>query len=118
MINKNFQYIFCFLILFLALNNIVNNVSAQEINQNITQNISNNSTQLLPQALPNIYAIEGIEAKATDKSPTSARTLAFENAKKDAFLVLLSRLNLPPETVNYINLDDLSSMVRSERVLN
>ena len=118
MINKIFQYILCFLMLFFGLNNIVNNVSAQEINQNITQNISNNSTQLLPQALPNIYAIEGIEAKATAKSPTLARNLAFENAKKDAFLVLLSRLNLPPETVNYINLDDLSSMVRSERVLN
>ncbi len=115
---KFFQYIFCFLVLFLAQNNVFSNVFAQEINPNTTQNVSNNSAQLPPQNLPNIYAIEGIEAKATAKSATLARNVAFENAKKDAFLVLLSRLNLSPETINYINSDDLSLMVRSERVLN
>jgi hypothetical protein len=114
---KFFQYIFCFLVLFLAQNNMLSNVFAQEINQNTTQNVSNNSAQLTPQNLPNIYAIEGIEAQATGKSPALARNLAFENAKKDAFLVLLSRLNLPPETIANINNQDLSSMVRSERIL-
>ncbi len=114
---KFFQYIFCFLVLFLAQNSVFSNVFAQEINPNATQNVGNNVTQLTPQTISNIYAIEGIEAKATAKSPILARNLAFENAKKDAFLVLLSRLNLPPETIANINNDDLSSMVRSERVL-
>jgi len=118
---KFFQYIFCFLVLFLAQNSVFSNVFAQEINpnaiQNATQNVGNNAAQLTPQTISNIYAIEGIEAKATAKSPILARNLAFENAKKDAFLVLLSRLNLPPETIANINNDELSSMVRSERVL-
>lgn len=114
---KFFQYIFCFLVLFLAQNSVFSNVFAQEINPNATQNVGNNAAQLTPQTISNIYAIEGIEAKATAKSPILARNLAFENAKKDAFLVLLSRLNLPPETIANINNDDLSSMVRSERVL-
>ena len=114
---KFFQYIFCFLVLFLAQNSVFSNVFAQEINPNATQNVGNNVAQLTPQTISNIYAIEGIEAKATAKSPILARNLAFENAKKDAFLVLLSRLNLPPETIANINNDDLSSMVRSERVL-
>ncbi len=114
---KFFQYIFCFLVLFLAQNSVFSNVFAQEINPNTTQNVGNNAAQLTPQTISNIYAIEGIEAKATAKSPILARNLAFENAKKDAFLVLLSRLNLPPETIANINNDDLSSMVRSERVL-
>jgi hypothetical protein len=118
---KFFQYIFCFLVLFLAQNSVFSNVFAQEINpnaiQNATQNVGNNAAQLTPQTISNIYAIEGIEAKAIAKSPILARNLAFENAKKDAFLVLLSRLNLPPETIANINNDELSSMVRSERVL-
>jgi len=121
MIKQTFQYIFCFLVLFLAQSGVFSNVFAQEINPNATQNapqnVGNNVAQLTPQTISNIYAIEGIEAKATAKSPILARNLAFENAKKDAFLVLLSRLNLPPETIANINNDDLSSMVRSERVL-
>ncbi|NBR95373.1 MAG: hypothetical protein EBT55_03580 [Proteobacteria bacterium] len=109
------------MVLFLAQNSVFSNVFAQEINpnaiQNATQNVGNNAAQLTPQTISNIYAIEGIEAKAIAKSPILARNLAFENAKKDAFLVLLSRLNLPPETIANINNDELSSMVRSERVL-
>ena len=50
-------------------------------------------------------------------SDTDNQIIIEQNAKKDAFLVLLSRLNLPPETIANINNDDLSSMVRSERVL-
>ena len=114
MLAKNFLYIFSFLMFFLAQNIAFCSVYAQETNQNIDSNLVNSASQVVA----NIYAVEGIEAKATAKSPALARNLAFENAKKDAFLVLLSRLNLPAETISYINSEDISSMVRSERVLN
>ena len=92
---------------FLAQNIAFCSVYAQETNQNIDSNLVNSASQVVV----NIYAVEGIEAKATAKSPALARNLAFENAKKDAFLVLLSRLNLPAETISYINSEDISSSI-------
>jgi len=65
----------------------------------------------------NIYAVDGIEAKATAKSLATAKALAFDNARKDAFLVLLSRLEIDSEIINNISAEEISSMVRSERVL-
>jgi len=64
----------------------------------------------------NNYMVEGIAAKASARSSGDAKILATASARKDAFVILLSRLALNPSLVNNISNDDLFDMVNSEQI--
>lgn len=64
----------------------------------------------------NNYMVEGIAAKASARSSGDAKILATASARKDAFIILLSRLTLNPSIANTISNDDLFDMVNSEQI--
>lgn len=64
------------------------------------------------------YTVEDIAAEATGKSPSAARTSAISLARRDAFLILLSRLDLNTSTADNISDDEIFEMVRSEQIDN
>ena len=64
----------------------------------------------------NNYMVEGIAAKASARSSGDAKILATASARKDAFVILLSRLALKTSLVNNISNDDLFDMVNSEQI--
>lgn len=64
----------------------------------------------------NNYMVEGIAAKASARSSGDAKVLATASARKDAFIILLSRLTLNPSIANNISDDDLFDMVNSEQI--
>jgi len=67
-------------------------------------------------AQSNIYLVENIVAEVVGKSPTDARNLAVATARKDAFAVLLTRLELDVKTLASVSDEEISDMVRSEQI--
>ncbi|MBM3590119.1 MAG: hypothetical protein FJX30_01925 [Alphaproteobacteria bacterium] len=65
----------------------------------------------------NIYEIESISSKASDKTPNASKILATTNARRDAFMVLLMRLQLPIATADNISNEEIAEMVRSEQIV-
>lgn len=66
----------------------------------------------------NIFMVENVEVKTKGKSPSSARTIAVNNARRDAFLILLTRLELSLSIADNISDEEISDMIRSEQVIN
>ena len=65
-----------------------------------------------------IYLVENISAKTKAKSPTLARISAQASARRDGFLILLTRLELNTAIADEINDDEISEMVSSEQIQN
>lgn len=65
-----------------------------------------------------IYYIENIPAKSKAKSPSTARNLAVASARRDGFLILLTRLELNIAIADYITDEEISDMVSLEQVQN
>jgi len=65
-----------------------------------------------------IYLIENISAKTKAKSPTLARNSAVASARRDGFLILLTRLELNTALADEINDEEISEMVSSEQIQN
>lgn len=65
----------------------------------------------------NIYEIESISSKASAKNPTASKVLATSNARRDAFMVLLMRLQMPIATADNITDEEIGEMVRSEQIV-
>lgn len=66
----------------------------------------------------NIYLVEKIGINGLGKSPTDARNKAVDAAHKDAFAILLSRLNLDAAIIDKLSDEEISDMVRSEQIDN
>jgi hypothetical protein len=69
-------------------------------------------------AASNIYLVENVTTSVTSKSPAMARSLAVAGARRDAFLILLTRLELNTNIADSITDEEISDMVRSEQVDN
>lgn len=67
-------------------------------------------------AEPNNYLVEGVSVNVTGKTPSGARTLAVAMAHRDAFLILLTRLEMNINTADNVGDDEISDMVRSEQI--
>ena len=65
----------------------------------------------------NIYFIDSISSKAIAKNPSDARKASISNARRDAFMVLLTRLKMPIATSDNISDAEIADMVRSEQVV-
>jgi hypothetical protein len=64
----------------------------------------------------NNYLVENVDVKVTGKSPSGARNAANANARRDAFLILLTRLEMNVNIADHITDDEISYMVRSEQI--
>lgn len=64
----------------------------------------------------NTYMIEGVAANASAKSSGEAKIIATNNARRNAFIALLSRLSMNPNTADTISNDRIFDMVRSEQI--
>jgi hypothetical protein len=64
------------------------------------------------------YQIENIATKSKAKSPSIARNLAVASARRDGFLILLTRLELNTVIADEINDDEIADMVSSEQIQN
>lgn len=64
------------------------------------------------------YLVEGINVNVTSKSPSGARNSAVATARRDAFLVLLTRLDMKINIADTVSDDEISDMVRSEQIDN
>lgn len=64
----------------------------------------------------NNYLIENVDVKVVGKSPSGARNAANANARRDAFLILLTRLEMNVNIADNITDDEISYMVRSEHI--
>ncbi len=64
----------------------------------------------------NPYNIEDVAVNVSAKSPSEARNLGVKTARRDAFLILLTRLSLNPKLSDRIDDEEISQMVRSERI--
>jgi hypothetical protein len=65
-----------------------------------------------------IYLVENVSAKTSAKSPTLARNSAVASARRDGFLIILTRLELNTAIADEINDDEISEMVSSEQIQN
>ena len=65
-----------------------------------------------------VYYVENISAKSKAKSPSIARNLAVASARRDGFLILLTRLELNIAIADYITDEEISDMVSLEQVQN
>lgn len=72
--------------------------------------------QICKAADQNPYLVEGVMVNVTDKSPSAARNLAVATARRDAFLVLLTRLEEKVAIADYISDDEIAYMVGSEQI--
>ena len=66
----------------------------------------------------NPYLVNNIFVTVTGKSPTSARTLATNQARRNAFGILLGRLSIDEGFNDNINAEEISDMVHSEQITN
>jgi hypothetical protein len=66
----------------------------------------------------NIYLVGDVIVSITSKSPSTARTAATASARRDAFLILLTRLELKTSLADNIADDEIAEMVRSEQIDN
>lgn len=65
----------------------------------------------------NIYFVDSITSKAIAKNPSDARKASIANARRDAFMVLLTRLKMPIATSDNITDAEIADMVRSEQIV-
>jgi len=65
-----------------------------------------------------IYLVENVSVKTKAKSPTLARNSAQASARRDGFLILLTRLELNTAIADEINDDEILEMVSSEQIQN
>ncbi len=63
----------------------------------------------------NLYSVENVAVSVTGKSPSDARNLAVATARRDAFLILLTRLDLDVNVADSVSNDEISDMVRLEQ---
>jgi hypothetical protein len=63
----------------------------------------------------NIYSVENVVVSVLGKSPSDARNLAVATARRDAFLILLTRLDLAIKVADSVTNEEISDMVRSEQ---
>ncbi|NBV07061.1 MAG: hypothetical protein EBS06_07515 [Proteobacteria bacterium] len=63
-----------------------------------------------------IYLIENVAVTALAKSAGDAKVIATNNARRDAFVTLLTRLSLPSAIINQVNDDKIFDMVHSEQI--
>lgn len=64
----------------------------------------------------NPYFVEDVEVNVVAKTPAEARNLAVKTARKDAFLILLTRLSVDSKVFTRVTDDEIIDMVRSEQV--
>lgn len=64
----------------------------------------------------NPYTVDGVSASAKSKSAGDAKTVAIANARRDAFLITLTRLSLPINIADNVTNDDIFDMVMSEQI--
>lgn len=64
------------------------------------------------------YFVSGVVANVTGKSPAAAKIVANAAARRDAFLILITRLGMKAGIVENITDDEISDMVRSEQIEN
>jgi len=69
-------------------------------------------------AEPNLYLVEGVVVNVVGKTPTAARNTAVATARRDAFLILLTRMEMNVNIADNIADDEISDMVRSEQIEN
>ncbi len=62
------------------------------------------------------YLVENVAVSVAGKSPTDARNLAVATARRDAFLILLTRLEINTNIADGVSNDEISDMVRSEQI--
>lgn len=62
------------------------------------------------------YLVEDVVVSVTNKTPSAARTSAVATARRDAFLILLTRLGLRTNLADNITDDEIADMVRSEQI--
>lgn len=62
------------------------------------------------------YLVENVAVNVTSKSPSGARNAAVATARRDAFLILLTRLGRHTNIADNITNDEISDMVRSEQI--
>ncbi len=67
-------------------------------------------------AEPNVYLVESVAVNVASKSPSGARNAAVASARRDAFLILLTRLEMNINLADNITDDEISDMVRSEQI--
>jgi hypothetical protein len=67
-------------------------------------------------AQPISYLVENVPVSITGKSPNDARNLAVATARRDAFLILLTRLEININTADKITNGEIADMVRSEQI--
>ena len=65
----------------------------------------------------NPYNVEDVAVSVSAKSPTEARNLAVKTVRRDALMILLTRLSLETAIANKITDDDILDMVRSEQIV-
>ncbi|GDX35937.1 hypothetical protein LBMAG18_04480 [Alphaproteobacteria bacterium] len=63
-----------------------------------------------------LYLVENIPTKVKGKSPAQARNMAVASARRDGFLILLTRLQLNLAIADEINDEEISDMVSSEQI--
>ncbi len=66
----------------------------------------------------NIYLVENVPVNVTSKTPSASRNIATTTAHRDAFLILLTRLNLATSFADNVTDEEISDMVRSEHIDN
>jgi hypothetical protein len=64
----------------------------------------------------NIYLVEGVTTNFSGKSPSVARGGAIASARRSAFLVLLTRLEIATSVADTVSNEEISDMVRSEQI--
>ncbi len=63
-----------------------------------------------------IYMVSNVTVSASAKSAGDSKVVATNNARREAFTTLLSRLSVSTAVANDISADDISDMVRSEHI--
>jgi hypothetical protein len=66
----------------------------------------------------NVYLVENVITDVSSKTPAEARNSGIATARRDAFLILLTRLELDLSTADNITSDEVSDMVKSEQINN
>lgn len=65
---------------------------------------------------PEIYTVSGILVNVSGKSPAIAKSNAHATARRQGFLMLLTRLELRNDVADSVTDDEISDMVRSEQI--
>ncbi len=66
----------------------------------------------------NIYAVDDIIASASSKSPAQARNKAISTAQRNAFLILLERLEVNGDISKQFEDAEITDMISSKQILN